>query len=230
MRRILLIVAVAAGLLCGLQRAQATSLSPGDSTTSFGTTGPSGSNLAVVADTGAMSYTLTNAGGHTTGTGTFEEYVLKGDTNNSYGGLDFVYQITVKTGSLSSLSLTDFSAASKIDLAQVAGPITLGDGKTTILSKGSKTAASADWTSDSTTLDFSYTNASAGTTTYVMVIRTDRTQSTAGYVALVGGGGVSTKMGFAPAPEPASMVLLGCCFAGLGGTGLWRRLRRRRAG
>jgi hypothetical protein len=190
-----------------------------------GSTAPSGGNLAVVADTGDLSYTLKNNSGTTTGTGTVREYVLKNDTNNSSGGLDFVFQVKVSSGVLSSISLSDFSGVTKMDVSQVTGPVTLGTGGT-ILASGTKKASSADWSSDgfSVTFDFNPTVSSA--TTYVMVVRTDKTQYTTGTIDLQGKG-TGSKTGFAPTPEPTSMVLLGGCFAGLAGAGLWRRVRRR---
>ena len=217
MKRILLVLAVAAGVLGGLQRAQATSLTPGGMGTPDGIA-PSGSNLVVVADTGSQSY----ANG--ANSGTIQEYVLKGDTSkNSLGGLDFVFQVKVSGGSLPIASLSNFSGVSLIDVSQVAGPITLGGGGT-ILGTGTKQAATADWTSDSSTVDFFFIpSAKSGTTTYVMVVRTNVSQFTNGSIDL---SGIGLK-GFAPSPEPASMVLLASCFAGLAGPGLWRRLRRR---
>jgi hypothetical protein len=219
----LLTVAVAAVALWGLPRAQATSLTPGGSVTP-GSTAPSGSNLAVVADSGSLSYTLTN-NGTTTGTGTVREYVLKGDTTNSSGGLDFVFQVKVTSGVLSSLSLSDFSGVTKMDASQVSEAITLGSGGT-ILATGSKKASSVDWSSDGFSVTSNFNPSASSATTYVIVIRTDKTQYTTASIDLQGRG-TASKSGFAPTPEPASMVLLGGCFAGLAGAGLWRRVRRR---
>ena len=219
MKRIFLTVAVAAGVLCGLQRAEATSLTPGGAAVVPDQVAPSG-NLVVLADTGSTAYASgTNAG-------TIREYVLKGDTSaNSLGGLDFVYQVTVNAGSLPILSASSFSTVGKIDVSQVAGPITLGNG-TQIFGKGTKLATLADWTADASTVDFFFIpSAMKGTTTYVMVIRTNAQDFGVGNIDTAG---ISVK-GFAVTPEPTSVVLLAGCFAGLAGTGLWRRLRRRGA-
>ena len=107
MKRIILTLAVAAGVLCGFQSAQATILPPDGSSVS-----PIAASTAtgiIEADTGYVNYTLRNASGANVGTGTVRELVAT-DVTNPHGGLDFIYQVTLATGrDIAHLTVSDFS-------------------------------------------------------------------------------------------------------------------------
>jgi hypothetical protein len=70
--------------------------------------------------------------------------------------------------------------------------------------------------------------AAPGTTSFALVINTNAPGFTTGTIGMIDGGG-QTLPGFAPAPEPASMILFSTTFACLGGGALIRRFKSRKA-
>jgi hypothetical protein len=175
----------------------------------------------VLMDTGAMPYAfgLVN-------TGTIEEIVVKDTgvaTTNPFGlgTLSFIYQVHVTGGQIARVSGTNygFPPAFFTDVIQAPpiAPFILG---------GIKAASSADRAADGSVVGFNFVPAilpDGGTvdTTFELTVRTNATSFIPGFIGLIDGGGV-TMVGYAPAPEPASVIMLGFGVAGMLGYG-WKR-------
>jgi hypothetical protein len=217
MKRMILTLAVAAGVLCGFQRAQATILPPDGMPQS-----PIAAGTAtgiIEADTGYVGYTLRDSHGVNVGTGTVREVVAT-DVTNPHGGLDFIYQVTLATGrDVAHLTVSDFSNWI-VDAFQT--PVQLAAPNPFFA--GITAASSAANSFGNVSFNFQPAITSNPTTSpsYVLIIKTDAPSFKRGNIALQDGGNANVD-GFAPSPEPASLVLLGSCFAGLCGVGLMRR-------
>jgi hypothetical protein len=147
--------------------------------------------------------------------GTFYEAVYK----ESNGTLDFAYQVTITSngsnGKVASFSVADFTAITT-DVSQSS---TLNPPPGT----GNTGLSTASRSIDGSTLTFSsVTPLTAGSTTYVALVKTDAVKADMGgsaAIALTGGGvyGLNTVMVFEPAtvPEPLTLILWGGSFAGL---------------
>ena len=213
MKRLILSVAVAAGVLCGLQRAQATSLAPGAAVSPIDTGTLTGGSL-VVSDTQTVNGVTLNYG------------VYK----PASGGLDFLYQVTnpatTGTTSVTTLNTVDFTGYNTSVFNVATSP---GGTFTTPTSGVTATGASRDG-GGGASVSFSFT-AKNGQTTSIMEIATNATNyTTGGSFALTSKGGfASFSNTFAPSPEPTSLVLMGGCFMGLCGVGLMRIRRRKTA-
>ena len=113
--RLLAIACLCAAVLFGVAGpAQAATLLPGKSigndsapanTTLLGAVLPGG-------DTGYVGYSLKDAFGVTIGTGLVREIVIS-DPSNGLGGLDFLYQFKVATGTVGSVTMTNFTGFKK---------------------------------------------------------------------------------------------------------------------
>jgi|GEM_PF-2483103 len=204
---------------------KATDLTPGhrvnpDSNTISGVSGN------IVADTGVMNY----ANGYA------REIVVK---DSATGGLDFVYQVQLAQGDLARLSASGFagfstnvSAVQSLTGAPNSGSeplFTTGNQNVTPVSGSSGGADRSSMAADHGNVvgfNFDATQfAGAGATSYVLIVRTDATKLTSGNINLIDSS-TATLSGFAPNPEPASLVLFGSCFLGLGAALGWRRLKR----
>jgi len=179
---------------------------------------PSGT---IQADTGVINYTTVGA---STFTGQAREIVLSGDPTNIFGGLDFIYQISVTAGP-DSMDLT--SAASfagfLTDVGYCSGCPNL------VAPVGAFVApASVDRSATGSTVDFLFPVSSGGTVnpgeqTFDLVIETNATSFKPGTFEVLDGSSL-TMNGFAPAtvPEPVSSSLL---LGGLFGLGLVAKRR-----
>jgi hypothetical protein len=231
MKRMILTLAVAAGVLCGYQNAQATILAPN------GTPGVAAPGVAVIAapadvlaDTGYVNYTLQNRAGDNVGTGTVREIVARDssnalDLNHPTSALDFIYQVTLATGvDVAHLTASDFSRYI-VDAYQT--PLQTLPGAVTPFFLGIANSTTAENSFGNVSFDFAppITVSPPTSPSFVLIIKTDAQSFKAGNIALQDGGNANVN-GFAPSPEPASLVLLGSCFAGLCGMGLLR-LRRK---
>lgn len=193
-------------------RVQATSLAPGQSGVVPDNNAATG--VTVKADTGWINFTT--PGGTT---GSVREMVVT-DSSNALGGLDFMYQVKVTGGdpiqTVKGLSFTNF----KTDVGQVATQAG------TSFDTGTVKATDTQRTLSGQTVQFNFgNNLVTGSVSYVTIIRTDASSWIGGTISVTDGGTLNFT-GFAPNPEPTSLVLLGGCLFGLGGAGALRRWRK----
>jgi hypothetical protein len=187
----------------------ATSLPPG------GSVAPSvdgGVFTSLLASTGAMAFSFAGD------TGSVQEWVINGGPN-PYGpsGLTFVYQFTVNTGIIDSLSAFNFgSFLTDVQYAGCGLPGCFGS--------GSIAPPNATRSPDGQVVNFNWlaTPVGAGQTTYALEIFTNATTFYGGSIGLIDGGG-GTFAGFSPVPEPATLSLLGTGLLALAG-GLRKKL------
>jgi hypothetical protein len=223
------------GLVAMTSAASAGSLLPGTSIANDGVAA-SASGGTLLADTGLQSYTELDAFGHVKGTGTVREIVVKGDTSNPNGStaLTFIYQVSASSGFVGHVSMTDYTGFATDASAVLASTQNSNDPSGT----GSFTATSSpagllkgsfpiNRTGDGSTVSFDFDDGKfgAGKTSAVMIIRTDSRSFVAGSISVIDGG-VGNVPGFAPGPEPTSLVLFGGCFLGLGAAALKRRWKK----
>ena len=196
----------------------ATSLTPGNVVVPNVVTG----SANILVDTGVVAF---NFGGDV---GTVQEVVVSDFTASPFAGdISFVYQITVSAGNILNLTTETFAIPGiSIDVAQadegIYGPPV-----------GNTAAASADLTSDGTTLGFGFTppnGLGAGDVSYLLIINTNMTTYEAGLFSLQDG---QTKNfdGYVPAatspvPEPSTLSLLGTGLLAAG-AGLRRKMLRK---
>jgi hypothetical protein len=215
-KSLLAMAAVVASLFIS-SHAQATSLPVGTTVSSI-TTGSLGAGSTKVADTGAISYSFGSGN-----TGTVQEQVWRDTANpNGSGDLSFVYQVTVTGNDIQHLNgggydsfLTDV-AQSPTDTNAGAPP--LGTGTVLAASADRLTASTVEWNFNPVV--------GVGSTSYELIVRTNATTFGGGFIGLIDAGSSPTINGFAPGPEPASMLLFAGAFAGLGCAAGWRRWRK----
>jgi hypothetical protein len=184
-------------------QSQATPLSPGGSVVP-GSTGYSG---VVLADTGLLPFSFAG------NIGSVREIVLQGDPNNVNGAsaLDFIYQATVTSGNVGRVTGANYgSFLTGVSMAAGSSP----------LLAGSVSATSANRSSDGNVIGFNFVPEFSSGTTLALIVRTDAINYTKGTIGVIDGGG-QTLNGYAPTPEPGSIVVLGGLILG----GFWCRRR-----
>jgi len=168
----------------------------------------------VLADTGAIPYTTIGASQFS---GSGEELVLAGDATNPFGGLDFIYQVSVTAGpsSMEAVSAANF-VGQLTDVGYCVGcpNVLAGAGAPT------NSPGVVSRTSDGSAVKFDFTSpndvkAPTGLT-YDLVIKTGAKDFGAGTFEVLDGSS-KTLNGYAPTPEPVSSGLL---LGGLFGLGL----------
>jgi hypothetical protein len=225
------------GVLSVLNPAVAAPLAPGGSAANDGIPAAVDGNanvthapLTVVVDK-TVNYTLKDSGGNTQATGTVQEMVVKGDTSNgqSANQLDFMFQIHSTTGTISQATATVYRNFT-VDASMVTGatqnanlPLSDQFAATTVggVPVGNITRSGLG---DNVSFGFSDANFGPGTTSVVMLIRTNATTFDAlGTFGLVDGGSGNVAA-WEPTPEPASLLLLSIGALGMGGYA-WRKRR-----
>jgi hypothetical protein len=199
-----------------------------------GTSATSMSGATTTYNTGTvLAYTqLTSSSGPL---GTFNATIREAVVRRADGGLDFLYQVTDNSGDaltrLSGGSYVNGAAVYTTTVEQATGVSGLS-GVATSFTTGTIQSATADRSASGSTVGFNFdtssslTNLVAGTTSYVMIVHTNATAFTAGS-ASVHDSEVLGMLGFAPSPEPGTIVLLAGCLGGLGlNVGLRRRVRK----
>jgi hypothetical protein len=161
-------------------------------------------------------------------TGTIQEIVVKetgsgvpGSTSTNpfgLGTLSFIYQVHVTGGQIARVSGTSY-AGFLTDVIQAAPILPFSI-------TGIKTASTADRAVDGTVIGFNFVahilpDGGTTDTSYELTVRTNATSVIPGFFGLIDGGGL-TMPGYAPAPEPASIVMLGFGAIGMLGYG-WKR-------
>lgn len=189
------------GALCAMAwfggSASAHTLSAGDSGITPDTFTPvTGTVLASV--TGA-AYAEVNAQSATVGTGTYSAWVLSGDAQNSFGGLDFIIQVNQLTGDIGRVTTSPFDSF----LVDAGVTTTLNS----VVSPGSVVPITED-RNTSNVIGFNFSPTITGGGTEYLVIQTNATHFQPGSISIIDSG-TANVVGFAPTAVPAPASLWG---------------------
>jgi hypothetical protein len=222
MKRLIAAAALVAGALYGSPCAQATSLLPNKTVTLPSTT----SSLADGSIVSSGSTSLTSGDGGYTASLNYAVY-----KESVSGMIDFLFQVVNSSNSIdSAISLSASTFAGVKTSVYNVSPSDANLSGSLFDSSGSVLASSASRSGGSgkdKNVSFSFpapNDVAPGSASVVLEIQTNSKSFKKGKTSLLGVEGVSFNT-FAPSPEPASLVLLGGCFAGLGGAFGWRRWR-----
>jgi hypothetical protein len=184
-----------------------------------------------------LNYTLKDSGGNTIGTGTVREELYSNDTSNGQtaGNITLAFQLTATSGTISQATMTVYTNFSTNVSVARAGNGGATDQNTYLLAANKFTAdtpggvvvgnVTRSGLGNAVSFGFNDGNFSAGTTSQVMIIRTNAvTFDSLGTVALVDGGS-GNVIAWEPTPEPASLTMLGIGLIGMAGYG-WHRRRQ----
>jgi len=218
MKRLIFTLA-AFGILAAVPAARATSL-PANT--------PPNAAFAPNTITTLNPGTTLQSGTLTVTSATFSGTVRYAIYRETGGGIDFLYQVVnagpddinrITSSSYSGFTV-DASAMSGTNANTATGTSVFDTAATEkAATTGSRTGPNPG---NDATVGFDLAQVNQGEASVVLVIRTNAQAFGAGLLGL-SDGSTTTIAGFAPTPEPASMVLLGGCFAGLGGFRAWRR-------
>jgi hypothetical protein len=202
--------------------ANATTLAPGNLTGVAPTTGYTEAGGTIVGTALTDNYSFGSGD-----TGTVTEWVVSGDTNNTLGGLDFIYQVTVATVDISKINMGNYgSLTTNVATGTGAGcAACTGDAAGNLAPDVASNNGFGTITFGSTAFNTGTSkNLVAGQSSYLMYVLTNAPGSVAGYIGLIDSGSSPTLAGYAPSPEPGSVGLL---LGGLFGLGLFvtRRFR-----
>jgi hypothetical protein len=217
MRRTAFAALAALAVMCLASPARATVIGPGGSVTPT----PIDETLAgtVIANTGAVPFAFAND------TGTVREVVIRQADNT----LAFAYQVNL-TGVIGSGDIGRVSGGSfagwTTNVAQSATGLALVPGTGfTLGTEASISATRSGGVGDTVSFNFNSGVFLAPMTSFVVYVRTNAKSYRAGTIGVIDSGG-QTVNGFAPGPEPSSMVLAGLGAIGLVGYGIRRRKAR----
>lgn len=178
-------IVLASLILSTMQTARADSLAVNSS---IGTPSSFTDTGTLVASTGAVAFSFAGD------TGLVTETVLQDSITNH---LDFIYQVQVTGGMIGNLTAANFSGFSTdVWLGTSSGAVA------PVLVTRSVDGSSGG------VVDFYFIPNLSGATSYLLEVNTNASSYTSGTMGLIDGGATSVP-GFAPVPEPSSMLLLG---------------------